>query len=1124
MSGEQKQIEATISALEAQRATLGDAVVETALASLRAKLAALGPPSDDASGQIRKQATILFLDIVGSTMMSRDLDPEEIGVVMDGALAHFTRIIEAHRGKVFKYAGDSMLAVFGADDASEDDPERAVRSGLALLDAAKQQADLVKRQHAVVGFDVRVGVHTGGVLFGGGVDAEESVRGHAVNVAARMEQTAPPGRLRISQDTYRHVRGVFDVELQPPLAVKGVEGTLTTYLVQRAKPRAFRVATRGIEGVETRMIGRDAELKQLVSVLDRVVSSRRLHAVTVVGDPGWGKSRILRELQGVLETRSENFWLLLGRTDPQSHLRPYGLLRDLLAWRLEIADSDTGAIAKAKLMDGLLPWLGDRSEFKAHLIGNLIGLSFADSPHLHGLDARQLRDLAFSALRDYLQGLTVDGSVVAMLLEDLHWADEGSLDFIAELHHGAADLPLVVVATTRPELLERKPGWTDSSAAHEVMHLHSLDADNGDVLARELLKRVDGDAQRVRELLIAHADGNPFYMEELLRVFLDDEVIVSTGNRWQIRADKLREFRVPTTLVGVLQARLDALSAADRLALQQASIVGHVFWDNALATLDERALASIPALRGRSLIVHHQNSAFEGTSEEAFHHHLLHQVTYETVLKSARRAGHARVAGWLAERVGDRPAEYLAITAMHYERAGDDAQAFDYFDRAAHDARGRYANQAALDYAERALRLSGATDLRRRFRLHALQKDVADLMGQRALQDSALAESWRIADALDDDSLRADVLFGKALLASRRGDETLALQLARQSADIAKCSGNAKARALALAQIAWSLHSKGEGEAALGYAQDAVASVREALQREDTPQRRMVEVQTLTLLALIEREEAPDNQQAKNHLLEALTLARALDLRRPQATVLEMLASLEMDAGRYTSALAYLEQALAVASECGWRIFIAGIREKIAECYLETGSTDRSAEHLEAAEDEARRSENPFSEARCMLLRGRIEAAAGNPTTALTQFESALAVAKGIDVRTVLDLRARIAEIHLRAGRLTRALELTEELAQELDATKLTRLGGEFLYSSLVCHRVWAAADDPRAAHALKMAHDGLHALAERAGDEDTRRSILENVPLHREIGVAWTAHQTAGALDLGQHSPRTDG
>ena len=277
-----------MASLEAQRAVLGGGVVDAALAPLRQQLA-----DQQAAAPRRRQVSVLFLDIVGSTALSQNLDPEDVHDIMDLALQRFSALVVQRDGKVLQYAGDSMLAAFGSEGAREDDAERAVRAGLDLLAEAGAQAERVRREHGQSGFGVRVGVHTGQVLLGGGVDEEGTIRGFTVNIAARLEQTAPPGSLHISQDTWRHVRGVFDVEALPPMQVKGQDEPLHSYLVLRARPRVFRVPMRGIEGAETLLVGRDDELARLATAFDATVRERRLHAVTVLAEAGLGKSRLM---------------------------------------------------------------------------------------------------------------------------------------------------------------------------------------------------------------------------------------------------------------------------------------------------------------------------------------------------------------------------------------------------------------------------------------------------------------------------------------------------------------------------------------------------------------------------------------------------------------------------------------------------------------------------------------------------------------------------------------------------------------------------------------------------------------------------------------------------------------
>ena len=637
-----------MAALEAQRALLGNAVVETALATMRRELAATRS-AESATHQQLKQVSVLFVDVVESTVMGQRLDAEEIHAVMDGALERFTVIVQSHHGRVLKYTGDGMLAVFGSQVTSEDDVEGAIRAGLGIIDDARLQAPYVQQKYGLPDFQVRAGVHTGVALLGGGVDTESNIRGNTVNVAARMEQSAPPGRLRISHDSYRHVRGLFDVVEQPPISVKGVGQSLRTYLVERVTPRIFCTTSRGIEGMQTRMVGRESELRVLQAAFNVTIAERRGRAVTVVGDAGLGKSRLLAEFQQSLDLRT--CWLLAGRAHPRSALRPYGLVRDMLTRHLEIGEWDAAGLAERKLIEGLGPLFVEEGEAPIHLLGQLIGLDFSASPHVEGLlrNERQFKSLAFDAGALCLRRLG-DSRPIVMVLDDLHWADDGSLEFIRSALRRNGDVPLLTVMLTRPSFFEQHADWTEGDDSHIRLDLTPLDKVFSRQLADTLLQRVAEVPAALRALVTDGAEGNPFYMEELVKMLIDDGVIVAEAKGWRVLPDKLLGTRVPPTLTGVLQARLDALGSRERSALQQAAVVGHVFWDQALAAIDPGAIDALPVLLRKQFIVHHDVAAFDDTHEYAFQHHLLHQVTYDTMLKEPRRQGHERVGAFWSAR------------------------------------------------------------------------------------------------------------------------------------------------------------------------------------------------------------------------------------------------------------------------------------------------------------------------------------------------------------------------------------------------------------------------------------------------------------------------------------------
>jgi class 3 adenylate cyclase len=820
----EQQLTAAVAALESQRALLGDAAVELALAPIRAKLSALqAPPAAEASQQLR-QATILFVDVVGSTALSDRLDPEEIHAVMDGALERFSAIVSSHHGKVLQYAGDSLLAVFGASEAKEDDAERAVRCGLAVLAQSAVRSEPEPGGDGGRRIDVRVGVHTGRVLLGAGVDAERGIRGIAVNIAARLEQAAPTGTMRISQDTYALVRGLFEVQALEPLSLKGLATPVQSYQVLRAKPRSFRIVNRGIEGVDTRTIDRSAELASLQEAFNRLAcgeaSARKLIRVTISGEAGVGKSRLLYEFQSWAETRPERLYLFRGRATPQSEGQPFALLRDILAWRFQIADDDPIATARAKVEQGIVPLFAldgeeELARSSAHLLGHLVGVDFSDSPHVKGIlgDPGQIRNRAFHVAAEFFRRLTaIDGTAIVLELEDLHWADRGTLDFLSYLDDVASDVPMLVLALSRSAGLDHEPDDRGTNARVDI-HLEPLGQGDSSELADELLKNLPEVPPVLRDLLTRGAEGNPFYMEELVGMLVDQGAIVVRPDAWMLDAERLLGTRVPATLTAVLQARLDSLPAPERLALQQASVVGPAFWDKALVAIDERAGEALPSLVRRKLVVPRDvpaEEASDGLREYAFRHHLLYQVVYDTLLKDARREWHAKVAAWLANQEEQRADRYVAAAAEHYEKAGDDANAAEYHARAAHYAMTRFAHDAVRRHAERGLGIlerQGVTpnSLQLRWRLLEARERTHDVLGDRDAQRADLEALRALAEQLDGGREAAYAGLRRGTLALRVGDLAGTEDAARRAMASAERAGEHELRLLAQRLVAWAV-------------------------------------------------------------------------------------------------------------------------------------------------------------------------------------------------------------------------------------------------------------------------------------------------------------------------------
>jgi class 3 adenylate cyclase/tetratricopeptide (TPR) repeat protein len=1106
VSPDEQQLEVAIAALEAQRAFLGNAVVDAALEPMRAKLAALIAASEAEPAQQLKQVTILFLDVVGSTALSQRLDPEEIHAVMDSALARCTKVVRAHQGKVLQYAGDNLLAVFGADQASEADAEQAVHCGLAVVVEGRAIGSEVQTAHGYRDFNVRVGIHTGGVLLGGGVDAEGTIRGIAVNIAARMEQTAPPGGVRISHDTYAQVRGVFDVEPQPPLSVKGVDAPLRSYLVVRARPRAFRVSTRGIEGVETRMIGRATELRALQDAYLRVMApGAGLQRVLVVADAGVGKSRLLYEFDNWADARPERFFIFQARATPQSLAQPHSVLRDLFAWRFQILDGDSMQEAQRKLEGGLVPlFAGDQGEHEAeahaHLLGQLIGLDYGRSPHIVHIrdDARQIRNRGFNTAAQALRRISAQGgSPLVIQLDDLHWADDASLDFIDYLEQVDRDVSMLLLTLTRPALFERRKAPDDLAR----VDLAPLDRHASRDLADELLKKLPQIPAALRELITDGAEGNPFYMEELVKMLIDQGAI-RTGEHWSVDGDKLLSLKVPPTLTGVLQARLDGLPPPERRALQLASVIGLKFWDVALAHVDQCAAERLPSLRRRGLVVLEEEE--DNVSEYAFRHQILHQVTYDTLLKRDKRDAHARTAQWLAQHAGARTQGLLATAAEHYAKAGDAANAAEFYARAADYHAATFANEQALDSTARALALASPDDSALRWRLLATRERTLDLLARREdqLQDieGLLALAEALPPGVEGDARRAEAAWRRCDIADRMGEWARSEREARRALQLAERAGAEDVALRAMQRLAQALAFHGDPAAGLAIAEAGLA--RAMSLGSPVAQSRLANAMSLCAA------EQGDQAASLRHDLSMLGHCRQAGDRRSEAVALINAGVGYLRFGSYPQARRYLEESLRLNRALGNRVVEGGSLAGLSELALREGDAAAAFSYAQTALDILVAADSRLYQIDALHNLGNAQLALGRWTAAQQAFERAEALAREIDVSNkvsnALEGQARVA---LARGDLATALEAVQRLLEHVDdGDQVPRaaalVGTEEHRIRLTLHQVWHRARDPRAGTALIEAHRALMQEADAISDAALQRSFLTLIPENREIAT----------------------
>ena len=670
VTGDREQFERAIAAEESLRGAVPDEVLEIAIGALRGRLADL-----DAAASRRRQVTVLFADVSGFTAMSERMDAELVAGMMNDIWARLDLVVTEHGGRIDKHLGDGLMAVWGAEGTHEDDPERAVRAGLSL-----QGALVAFNVHADVALAMRVGISTGladlGVV---GTTAESTVMGDTVNLASRLEHLAPVDGVLISHDTYRSVRGVFDVQPLGEVEVRGKRERVRVYLVERAKPQALRLPNLGVEGVETRTIGRDHELQVLRDLVGRVTEGAGAALVAIVADAGTGKSRLLYELLNWLELLPSSLYLFTGRALAIRRGAALGLFRDVITTRFEIHDSDPAPIVAEKLRRGFAPCLSDE---EAEIVGHWLGFEVSSSPAVQDLLGPQFAATARTHFLEFFASLAATDPVV-LALEDLHWADDESLDLLDELTSRLRERSVLVVALTRPSLLERRPELPGRDVPVVRLDLAPLSDGDCRTLVLDVLQRIETIPADLIDLVVERAEGNAFYVEELIKMLIDDGAIVTSSNdgAWRVDLARLQRSAIPTTLTGVLQARLDTLDARHRRTLQCASVVGRVFWDDAVSALtgdDDVTREALDDARSRELVFRRDHTSFENVGEYLFKHALLCDVTYETVLLRDRPMLHGRAAEWLESAAGERMVEYCEMLAGHLRAAGEPGRAAEH--------------------------------------------------------------------------------------------------------------------------------------------------------------------------------------------------------------------------------------------------------------------------------------------------------------------------------------------------------------------------------------------------------------------------------------------------------------
>jgi class 3 adenylate cyclase/tetratricopeptide (TPR) repeat protein len=732
-----------------------------------------GAPLDGAAArrEERKLVSVLFVDLVGFTSRSDRADPEDVRDALSLYHGEAKQRIEQHGGTVEKFAGDAVMAVFGAPIAHGDDAERAVRAGLAVLES-------IDELNSAHGLDLaaRAAVNTGDavVAVGGDRGGQALAIGDVVNTASRLQTAAPEGRLIVGEDTHRATRHAISYEALESVQAKG-----------KAEPVQAWLALEPVGGPAERpmaahpLIGRDRELELMRSLWERAVAERRPHLVTLLAPPGIGKSRLCREVSALVS--EDGGQVLRGRCVPYGAQTGYQAFSQIIRAATGIFESDSPEIATERLrraIEQLLPAAetADAIRHLALLLGLDVG-KMAVNPQL-----------LFFAARRFVEA-TALARPTLLVFEDIHWAESSELELIEYLATFVRDAPVMFVAPARPELLDARPGWRSGLVAQTTVVLDPLIESDAATLASHLVSSASEHSVDVTRL-VAVAEGNPLFLEELVASIAE---LGDTGT-------------LPVTVREAIASRIDALPEDVRATLLSAAIIGKTFWRDLLATLGgaEELDGALGFLEARDFIRREPTSQVDGDVEFTFKHVLIQEVAYTTVPRATRRERHAAVARYIEDSIEGSVETLAWVLAHHWREAEEGARAVPYLLAAAEAAFRGWAQDSVAHLYDAALELTEDEGLRREIRL---QRGIALVR----LNDWEMAET-ELGELLTElegkERLEALLARGRATLWTERDAETIAL--AEEAIPLASELGDEEAIPATLALLSQGYGMRGE--------------------------------------------------------------------------------------------------------------------------------------------------------------------------------------------------------------------------------------------------------------------------------------------------------------------------
>jgi len=1015
--------------------------------------------------EVRQTVTVVFADVMGSTSLGERLDPESLRRILSRYFDSLRAVFERHGGAVQKFIGDAVVAVFGIPDVHEDDALRALR---AVVDMAatlrKLNDDLLQEQGFAIG--VRTGVNTGEVVVGDPRPGQQQlVLGDAINVAARLEQTAQPGEVLLGEETVRLVRDAVEVEVLEARTVRGKEHPIQAFRLIRVKPGASGHARH----LDSPMVGRESELALLTQAFARAARDRACHLFTALGAAGIGKSRLLEEF---LLRVKDDANVLRGRCLPYGEGITFWPVAEVVKQAAGITEDDHPAQAAGKLQ----AVVQDEKEgpMIAERLGDLIGLR----------DAGAVPEETFWAVRKLLESLA-RGRPLVVVFDDMHWGQPTFLDLVEHIADWTRDVPMLLLCVARQELLELRPAWAGGKLNATSISLDRLRPEECDTLMANLLGTRESVGGALRGI-VDSAEGNPLFLEEILSMLIDDQLLRRENGHW-VPAGDLSTLTIPSSIQALLAARLGRLVPSEREVLERASVEGRVFHRGAVVELLPepsrlKATANLMTLTRKEMIRTDQPE-FPGEDAFRFRHLLIRDAAYQAMPKELRADLHERFAGWLEKVAADRLGEYEEILGYHLEQAyryrrrlrpGDPnasdlgRRAGERLSTAGRKALARGDVPAVINLLQRAVSILPESDPART----ALLPDLAAAQGARgefAQAEALLNEAMVKASASGNRVVEAHARVNAFALRLQSQPEGVAEEAVRElprlmpifeavgderglarswlllatvhnmTWDYPACE-EALRHAFAHARQAGDRGQEGESLMYLAYVtywgQTPIAGGPGKLDSiiEMSSGNRQVEAAVLVIRGAFE---ARSGRVVDARRLLAAGIAVFLDLGlQVQAGANSMLAfEIERAAGDPAAAEPELRRGYRILKETGEKSYLSTVAAYLAEAVYAVGRYEE-AEELSRESQDAAATQDVVSQILWRAVRGKVLARRGDSEPALRMAEEAVALARGAQSsRSATDVYLEVAEIFSLLGRLPDAVALIEKAAHLYEET-----------------------------------------------------------------------------------------